>query len=87
MAQLVKKKKKIHLQFGRPGFDPWVGKIPGRREWLPTTVFWPGELYSPWGDEVWDTTEQLSLWSQGPALSLIDYLALTTSATVLIFNN
>ena len=26
----------------RPGFDPWVGKIPCRREPLPTPVFWPG---------------------------------------------
>ena len=25
------------------GFDPWVGKIPWRRESLPTPVFWPGE--------------------------------------------
>ena len=36
----------------RPGFDPWIGKIPWRRERLPTPVFWPGEvhgLYSPWG--------------------------------------
>ena len=36
----------------RPGFDPWVWKIPWRREWLPTLVFCPGEfhgLYSPWG--------------------------------------
>ena len=36
-------------------FDPWVGKIPWRREWLPTPVFWPGEfhgLYSPWGHRV-----------------------------------
>ena len=22
-----------------PGFDPWVGKSPWRREWLPTPVF------------------------------------------------
>jgi len=36
--------------------DSWVGKIPWRREWLPTPVFWPGEFhgqrslegYSPW---------------------------------------
>ena len=27
-----KKKKKICLQCGRPRFDPWVGKIPCRRE-------------------------------------------------------
>ena len=24
-------------------FDTWVGKIPWRREWLPTSVFLPGE--------------------------------------------
>ena len=24
--------------------DPWVGKIPWRRERLPTPVFWPGEF-------------------------------------------
>ena len=22
-----------------PGFSPWIGKIPWRREWLPTPVF------------------------------------------------
>ena len=36
------------------GFDPWVGKIPWRRERLPTSVFWPGifhGLYSPWGSQ------------------------------------
>ena len=41
-----------HLQYGRPGFEPWVGKIPWRRERLPIPVFWSGEfhgLYSPWG--------------------------------------
>ena len=27
------------------GFDPWVGKIPWRREQLPTPVFWPGEFH------------------------------------------
>ena len=46
------------------GFDPWVGKIPQRRRWLPTPVFWPGEfhgLYSPWGRKESDRTEQLSL--------------------------
>ena len=50
----------------RPGFDPWVGKIPWRREWLSTPVFWPGEfhgLYSPWGHKESDITERLSLSS------------------------
>ena len=40
---LAGKKKKIHLQCGIPGFDPWAVKIPWRKEWLPTPVFWPGE--------------------------------------------
>ena len=30
---------------GDPGFDPWVGKIPWRRVWLPTPVFLPGESH------------------------------------------
>ena len=41
----------------RRRFDPWVGKIPWRREWLPTPVFLPRKFhgqrslegYSPWG--------------------------------------
>ena len=37
--------ERICLQCGRPGFDPWVGKIPWRREWLPTPVFLPGEVH------------------------------------------
>ena len=43
----------------RPGLDPWVGKIPWRRERLPNPVFWPGEfhgLYTPWGCKESDTT-------------------------------
>ena len=56
VAQLVKN----HLQCGRPGFDPWVGKIPPRRrERLPTPAFWPGELQ--WGRKESDATERLSL--------------------------
>ena len=34
---------------GRPGFDPWVGKIPWRRAWRPTPVFCPGDF--PWTEE------------------------------------
>ena len=53
---------------GRPGFNPWVGKIPLRREWQPTPVFLPGEFhgqsgpagYGPWGLKGSDTTEQLT---------------------------
>ena len=45
-------------------FDPWVGKIPWRRENLRIPEFWPGEfhgLYSPWGRKESDMSEQLSL--------------------------
>jgi len=61
--------KKICLQCGRPGFNSWVGKIPCRREWQPTPVFWPGEFhgqrslagYSPWGHKESDMTKKISL--------------------------
>ena len=52
------------MQCGRPGFDPWVGKIPWRTKRLPTPMFWPGEfhgLYSLCGCKESDTTERLSL--------------------------
>ena len=51
------------FQCRRPWFNSWVGKIPWRRERLPTPVFWPGGfhgLYSPWGLKESDTTERLS---------------------------
>ena len=37
---------RIYLSFpcGSAGFDPWIGKIPWRRERLPTPIFWPGEF-------------------------------------------
>ena len=36
---------KICLQCRRPGFNPWVEKIPWRSEWLPTSIFLPGEFH------------------------------------------
>ena len=57
VAQLV---KNLPAMRERPGFDPWVGKIPWRRERLPTPVFWPRGLhglYSPWGGKESDTAE------------------------------
>ena len=35
----VAKWKRVRLQCGRPGFDSWVGKVPWRRDRLPTPVF------------------------------------------------
>ena len=52
--------QRIHLQTGRPGFNPWVG----RRGRLPTPVFWPGEfhgLYCLWVCNDPDMTKRLSL--------------------------
>ena len=54
VAQLVKNPPALW----ESGFNPWVGKIPWRRERLPTPVFWPGEfpgLYNPWGYKESDT--------------------------------
>ena len=39
VAQMVKK------QCRRPEFDPWIRKIPWRREWQPTPVFLPEESH------------------------------------------
>ena len=44
--------KESACQCRRPGFDPWVRKIPWRREWLPTPVFLPRESHG-----------QRSLWA------------------------
>ena len=44
--------------------ETWVGKIPWRRERLPTPVFWSGEfhgLHSSWGGKELDTNECFSL--------------------------
>ena len=56
-------------------FDPWVGKIPWRREWQPDLVFLPGEshgqrslagcsparVYNTWGHKELVTIEQLTV--------------------------
>ena len=57
VAQLV---ERICLQCGKPGFSPWVGKIPWRKERLPTLVFWPGEFQRVGHD--WETFTSLTWW-------------------------
>ena len=62
---------RICLQYRRPGFDPWVRKIPWRREWQPIPVFLLGEFhgqrnlvsYNPQGGKELDTTDRLTLSS------------------------
>ena len=59
--------KNICLQWRRPRFDSWVGKIRWRSKWQPTPVLLPGKShgqkslvgYSPWGRKELDTTEWL----------------------------
>ena len=49
------------LHCRRRRFDPWVGKIPQRRAWQPTSVFLPGESHgqrslaghSSWSHKSW----------------------------------
>ena len=63
--------------FLRPGFNPWVEKIPWRRKQQPTPVFLPWEShgwrslvgYSPWGHKELDTTERLQFHFQGISFS------------------
>ena len=53
VAQMV---KHLLTLWGRPGFNPWDGKISWKRKWQPTPVFLPGKShgwrslvgYSPW---------------------------------------
>ena len=59
---------RVCLQCRRLQVDPWVRKIPWRREWQPTPVFLPGEFHgqrrlvgcSPWGHMELDMTEWLT---------------------------
>ena len=59
------RQQRVCLQCRSPRFNPWVGKIPWRREWLPAPVFLPGEPhgqrsladYSPGGHKESDVAE------------------------------
>ena len=65
VAQVV---KNLPVWRGRPGFNPWVGKIPLEKRMATTPVFLPGEFhgqrsptgYSPWGHRELSKTEQLT---------------------------
>ena len=37
--------KELTYQCRNRGLDPWIGKIPWRREWQPTLVFLPGKFH------------------------------------------
>ena len=66
MAQKVKNPPAVQETWVRK--DPWVGKMPWRRAWLPSLVFLPGEFHGQrsWGCKELDMTEQLT---HAPALA------------------
>ena len=61
--------KESAYSVGELGLIPWVGKIPWRREWLPTLISLPGEFHgqkslagdSPWSPKELGMTERLTL--------------------------
>ena len=69
--------RKVCLQFRTPGFDPWVGKIPWRREWQPSPVSLPGEPHgqrslaghTPWRCKELDVTEATDSHTHSHTLS------------------
>ena len=44
-GSVVKKKTKSSCQYKRHGFDHWVRKIPWKRKWQPTPIFFPGKSH------------------------------------------
>ena len=48
-ASLVAQQWRARLWWGWPGFDPWVGRNPWRREWQPTPVILAQGI--PWTED------------------------------------
>ena len=83
----------VRVLISVPGF----GKIPWRREWLPTPVFLPGEFherrslagYSPWGCKELDMTDGIDhyLYARFIApLTILDYFVLIIAHYGFLFN-
>ena len=87
MAQTI---KETFLQCRRPEFDPWVGKIPWRKERIPTPVLLPAEFhgqrsllgYSPWDHKDSDMTD----WLQHIHALTHTHIYFNTSVSLLIFD-
>ena len=68
------KRLRICLQCRRPGFSPWVWKVPRRRNWQPTPAPLPGNShgrrnlagYSSWDYKELDSIDWLSLFTFSP---------------------
>ena len=78
LDSVLLRRQSICLQGGRPGFNPWVRKIPWRRKWHPTPVLLPGKShgqrnlvgYSPWSRKQSDTTKWLHFLLLGATATL-----------------
>ena len=78
------------LQCRRPGFDPWVGKIPWRKEWQPTPVFLPGKSHGqrslavccPWSRKELGMTERLTLTQHSDFIFLHIFLTVSLSLDI-----
>ena len=85
MAQLVKNPRAKQKTW----FNSWVGKIPWRRERLPTPLFWFGEFHgrqsmgSQRVEHNWVTFTFLKLQRQKQRVRKIKWLWLTSSSSFL----
>ena len=61
LERQTSKTLRICLQCRRPGFNPWVGKIPWKRKWQPSQVFLSGEFD---GQRILAGSSQVSLVAQ-----------------------
>ena len=61
--------KESACQCKRHGFDPWVRKIPWRREWQPTLVFLPGKSHGQRSLEGYTVHGIAKSWTQLKQLS------------------
>ena len=65
----------------RYGFSPWLGKIPWRKKWQPTPVFFSVKSHgqrnlagcSPWGHKESDMTEQLRVHTSTSTIIKVSY--------------
>ena len=69
----------------RLGFDPWVRKIPWRREWQPTPIFLPGESMDrgAWRAIVYEVAKSLIQLSTHTHGSSVQFSSVTQSCPTL----
>ena len=73
-------------------FDPWVGKIPWRKEWQPIPAFLPGKChgqrslagFSPLGRKGLDVTKALSRADQNEATLKLEFLPIKTTNSFIL---